>query len=68
MYSSECKAECSAVINPVFNVKRSFKIHSDLLFKKDLLFLSMLKTLLLLNIFVETVIHVYEKLKFIVLS
>ncbi len=46
-----------------FSVSQSFRNHADLLLKKHFSLLSMLKTVLLLNIFVETMIplkHLYK--------
>ncbi len=44
-----------SIITPVFSVTRSFRNHSNML-KKHFLVLSLLKTFVLLNIFVETII------------
>ncbi len=51
----------SADITPVFSATRSFRNHSDLLFSRNISYYyeSVLKTVVLLNIFAETVIFFY---------
>ncbi len=48
-----------AVTTPFFSVIWSVRYHSDMQFKKHFL-ISMSKTVVLLNILLETVIHVFQ--------
>ncbi len=56
-----CKiAVMSGHFTPVFSVTWSFRNHADLQLKKHFLLLAMLKTAVLPNILVETMIHIFQ--------